>query len=356
MRIAVLGDGSLTHTRRWCEFLDSRGHQVALFTFEEPIEHPVRVVRLEKLLPTNFLGYLSRLGRLKKMLRRFRPDAVTCLYVSGYGFMGALCGFHPLVVSALGSDLLVDYPRHLLHKLQIEYALRKADLVTTDSDSLSRVAAQAGAAPEKIIKIYMGIDDSIFHPPPGGKGGGPDSRPPVVISTRNLYPVYDLELLVEAAALVNRRSEAEFVICGDGPEREKLEKRSVQLGLDRNIEFTGKLKAENLARRLRAADIYVSTSRSDSTSVSLLEAMACGLVPVVTDIEANREWITDGENGLVIEDREPRSLAEAIDRAASDREFTDSARKTNFRLIRERGLWIPNMERLERAITARVDR
>jgi len=356
MRIAVLGDGSLTHTRRWCEFFNSRGHQVALFTFEEPIQHQVRVEKLKKMLPTNILGYLSRINRLKKLLREFRPDVVSCLYVSGYGFIGALSGFHPLVVSALGSDLLVDYPGHLLHKLQIQYALKNADLVTTDSDSLSEVAVEAGAGREKIIKVYMGIDDSIFHPPPDGESEWPDDRAPVVISTRNLYPVYDIGLLVEAAALINHKSKAEFVICGDGPQRGQLEERAARLGLTEHMEFTGRLKAQSLARRLRAADIYVSTSYSDSTSVSLLEAMACGLVPVVTDIEANREWITDGENGLVIERREPESLAEAISRAAGDREFAEGARKINFRLIRERGLWTPNMERLERAITAQLER
>lgn len=364
MRIAVLGDGSLTHTARWCGFFQSRGHDVMLFTFEGSGSVTAPSVELKKRLPTDLLGYLSSLWKLRREVSDFGPDVMSTLYVTGYGFIGALSCFRPLVVTALGSDLLIDYRRHFIHRAQIEYALKRADLITTDAESLSRAAIEAGATEDRIKKIYMGIDDSVFYPPedaanggsgkagrePDPSGGEATGRSVKIISTRNLYGIYGVDLLVEAAPMILKKIEADFVICGDGPERKRLERKVRSLGLAGRFSFRGRLSAERLAHELRAADIYVSTSRSDSTSVSLLEGMACGLFPVVTDIEANREWIEDGVNGRVIESSTPSALAEAAARAAMDRELMGAARSMNPKIIRERGLWTPNMERLEKAM------
>ena len=117
----------------------------------------------------------------------------------------------------------------------------------------------------------------------------------------------------------------------------------------------GRLGAGALAGELRAADVYVSTSRSDSTSVSLLEAMACGIPPVVTDIPANREWITEGRNGLLVPPGDPVRLAEALRRMIGDRELATAVRDLNVGLVRERGLWRDNMEKVERAFVRLVE-
>ncbi len=121
------------------------------------------------------------------------------------------------------------------------------------------------------------------------------------------------------------------------------------LGLADRFSFLGRLAPAALAAELRAAAVYVSTSRSDSTSVSLLEAMACGAFPVVTDLPANREWIADGENGLLV-GREPNGLAEALLRALGDGELRRAAAEKNARIISERGLWRDNMRRVEEAL------
>lgn len=346
MRIAILGDGSLTHVRRWGDFFSGRGHQVALFTFEETPDTAYPATRLARHLPTNLLGYLSSLPRLKRELREFGPDLVSCLYVSGYGLLGAMCGFRPLVISALGSDLLVDYRKHFIHRAQIEYALGKADLVTADSESLTEAAVEAGASDEDVIKIYFGIDGGIFHPPlQEERVEGKQTR---IISTRNLYNIYNLDLLIEAAPRILGGVDARFILCGDGPERGRLEKKISELGLSDRFKLYGRVEPGELADRLRESDIYISTSSSDSTSVSLLEAMACGVFPVVTNLAGNREWIEDGVNGIILESSHPEELAEKVIRAVVDRPGMEEAVRKNLRIIQERGLWEDNMEKVER--------
>jgi glycosyltransferase involved in cell wall biosynthesis len=125
-----------------------------------------------------------------------------------------------------------------------------------------------------------------------------------------------------------------------------------RLNLTPIFAFRGTLSSEEIARELRAADVYVSTSKSDSTSVSLLEAMASGAIPVVTDLPANREWITDGENGLIVKERTPRALAAAILQVLESPDFVAGVREINYLVIGERGLWRDNMKRVEEAFLA----
>ena len=98
---------------------------------------------------------------------------------------------------------------------------------------------------------------------------------------------------------------------------------------------------------LSEADIYVSTSLHDGTSVSLLEAMAAGVFPIVTDIPANREWITDGENGFLIpKDRETLLASRIID-AIHDKPLLEESQRKNRLAVEEKAFWPRNIRRIK---------
>ena len=88
----------------------------------------------------------------------------------------------------------------------------------------------------------------------------------------------------------------------------------------------GRLEPGHSPALLARAEIYLSASLSDSTSVSLLEAMACGAVPVVSDIDGNREWVAEGEGARLFAPGDPGSLARALERALDDPAWRESAR------------------------------
>ncbi len=352
MRIAFLGDGSLGHVRRWAGYFQDQGHDVLLISFEDVTGCTVPARRIRKLLPTKLAGYIAALGAVKKELASFGPDIINAIYVGGYGFIGAQSGYRPLVVSAIGSDMLVDYPSSFVHRLQIEYALKRAALVTTDAESLSDAVVHAGVEPSRIVEIYFGIDPSVFNREnPGGRGDGILN----IVSTRNLYPVYGVETLLAAFAGLSGRIDARLVICGDGPERASLESETKELGIGDRVTFTGRLDPAGIACELNNADIYISTSRSDSTSVSLLEAMACGAAPVVTDLEANREWIRDGVSGLLFRSGDAAALTGAIISLHEDPALAESMREECAATVAERGLWLPNMEKAAKEFTRLVE-
>jgi glycosyltransferase involved in cell wall biosynthesis len=344
MRIAFLGDGSLGHVRRWAGYFHDKGHDILLISFEDVTGCTFPVKRLRKLLPTKLAGYAAALGAVKKELESFGPDIVNAIYAGGYGFIGAQSSYRPLVISAIGSDMLVDYPSSFAHRLQIQYALKRASLVTTDAESLSDAVVHAGVEPSRIVEIYFGIDPSIFN----GEGRTPRGKGPLrIVSTRNLYPVYGLRTLLAAFAGLRKKTDARLVICGHGPDRGALEKRAASLGIGDSVTFAGRLDPAGIAAELKKADIYVSTSSSDSTSVSLLEAMACGAVPVVSDLAANREWIRDGSSGRLFPIDDAAALTGAMLGIHEDPVLADSIRKAAAATVAQRGLWLPNMERAE---------
>ncbi len=122
------------------------------------------------------------------------------------------------------------------------------------------------------------------------------------------------------------------------------------LGLEARVRFTGQVPQTEVRRVLQEADIYVSASSSDGASLSLLEAMACGLFPVVSAIPANQAWVEHGTTGLLFEPGDDRQLADGLRRALGDAALRASASVANrARVVRE-GSIAANMERMERLL------
>jgi glycosyltransferase involved in cell wall biosynthesis len=138
-----------------------------------------------------------------------------------------------------------------------------------------------------------------------------------------------------------------FLIVGDGPERDHLEKEAKKLNVTSSVQFLGRVPHEEMVHLLAQADIYVSTSLYDGTSVSLLEAMACGTFPIVTDILSNREWISDGVNGFLIPIGDEIVLGRKIVEATKNGKLRSEVRLRNHKLIEERAVWGTNIKKTE---------
>ena len=130
-------------------------------------------------------------------------------------------------------------------------------------------------------------------------------------------------------------------------ERERLRKEVDRLGIATSVEFLGKIPHENMPSLLEKTDVYVSTSLSDGTSVSLLEAMASGAFPVVTDIAANKEWITDGMNGFLVPIDDETSLAQKIVQSLRNEKLMERARQRNWEVVREKAYLRHHMDHLQ---------
>lgn len=91
-----------------------------------------------------------------------------------------------------------------------------------------------------------------------------------------------------------------MIIAATGEETDALKLLVEQLGINEQVQFAGWVNKVQNAEFYSNAKIFVSIPESDATAISLLEAMAYGCVPVLSDLPANREWIEDGKNGIII--------------------------------------------------------
>lgn len=347
MRIALLANASVIHTRRWGDYFHGRGHEVLLLSLEpgENYDYPCEVLRSR--VPWRFLRYPLATARVRRLLTRFRPQVVNAHFVPNYGFIGVRAGLRPLVVSVWGSDVLVSARRSPLHAARARYVLERADRITTDAMMLTRAVHALGGDPGRVVTVPMGVEPEPYRAAREARtrSGGEDAA---VISTRRLEPIYNLDLLVDSLpALVAARPDVKVIVVGDGPERPALEEKAHRAAGGR-VRFQGQVAHAEMPAVLAEAAVYVSTSLSDSTSVSLLEAMASGAFPVVTDIEANREWIEDGLNGFLVPLGEPEVLAARVAAALGDPALRARARAENARRIDERATWKRNMALVER--------
>jgi glycosyltransferase involved in cell wall biosynthesis len=343
VKIATLGNAAVVHTQRWVEHFRARGHEVALWSLEEG---PPRLEARPLPAPPipRFLRYPLATPALRRALAAFDPDLVDAHFVPNYGLLGALAGRHPLAVTAWGSDLLL--PRGGLQRARAHWVLARADLVIADAENLAAAARALGAAPERVACIPWGVPLDLYRE-------GSAREPGLILSTRRMETLYDLPTVIEAAARVMaERPETRLALAGDGPARASLERlAATRLARDR-VQFLGALDAAGVASWLARAEVYVSASRSDSTSLSLLEAMAAGAVPVLSDIEGNREWVRDGEGARLFAPGDAESLARALEQVLDDAQWRARARLHNRHVVEGRADHARNMARIEERFEA----
>jgi glycosyltransferase involved in cell wall biosynthesis len=334
LRICYIADGISIHTQRWACYFARKGHEVHVISNRFPPDYKgydrnIELLHLTTLFPR--LGVIARYSsfplwifQVRRLIREIHPNIVNAHFITVYGYLGAFSGFHPLVLTAWGSDILITPKNNPIHRIVTSRALKRADRIICVSPMLKEETIRLGARPQIIEVTPIGIDTQRFSPQTRNKAmierlGITDE--PVVISTRTLAPVYDVETLIKAIPYVlNEVKNAKFIVAGDGKQRTFLENLARTLGVSGDVRFTGWIPNADLPAFLASSDVYVSTSHSDGTSISLLEALACGLAPVVTDIPANRPWVKDDETGYLVPVGDYKKLASMIVRLLRDGE------------------------------------
>lgn len=341
MRIALLSHTGLYWTEIYARFLTSVGHDVRVLSFSrEPIAG-VDVRFIGKGTPDRMRGlaYLLRVPRTRKELRRFAPDVVVATYISSNGLIAALCGAKPLLLSAHGSDVLTAPGGKWLSARMLRFTCRRAEIIHVVSPTIGARLAERGADADKIRCFAIGIDTDWFRPRTEPL---PAEQRTTIVCTRKHEPIYRNDTIVLALkALRDEGLAVHATFVGGGMLLDERRDQVKQLGLDDLVRLPGPMARDEVRSELQDAAIYVSASESDGASSSLLEAMACGVFPVVSDIQGNRDWIEDGVTGLTFKPGDYEGLAKAIRRAVDDDELRNRARERNRARVIEDG----NLER-----------
>ena len=373
MKIAYLANCQSSHTKRWMNYFKMRGHEVFAITSEADDALDVKQYSLKRGIPipiakaeSSFKYAISpcAISYVKGILAKERPDILHAHYASNYGYIGARTGFHPFVLTAWGSDILINPGQYggILGRM-VNGALTKADTITCDADHMVGAMTKLGADESKIHVVYFGTDPKKFTPEKRSaeirekiSGGHSDSA--IVFSIRNLEPIYDIETFVRAVPLVLAKvPDARFVVAGKGSQADFLKGLAESLKVSGSVVFTGPIPFEEVPNYVASADIYVSTSLSDAgLSASTAEAMASGLPVVITDFGDNKKWVTDGENGYLIPLKSPESLAEKLIYLLKHKAVREKFGRANRAIIEDRlNYWkaMDGMEKLYVDLTER---
>lgn len=335
-RVLFLSDAKSIHTRRWAEHFRGQGVQVHVASFRPEKIEGVQV----HVLPTYGLGrmgYFLALPTLRRLAKRLVPDVVHAQYVTSYGFLAALAGLRPLVLTAWGSDVLISPRESRVMRWIASYAVRHADMVTTVAEHMNSAVASLGVPMDEVTAVPFGVDTQKFVPPAVPR---PEAMPLRLICTRNFGPIYSVHTLITALQqVVACGLSLQVDLVGEGPMRRELEARVDDAGMRSWVTFHGHVDHARLAQLLAEAHIFVTPSLSDGNNVSLNEAMACACFPIATDIPANAQWIEHGVNGLLYPPGDAASLAECILQAAADVDWRKRAGVINREIVETRADW-----------------
>jgi glycosyltransferase involved in cell wall biosynthesis len=349
MRICYFADGESIHVKRWCQHFASLGHEIHLISFKNVIIENVytHFVDTGKI---NVKGgnwrVVLKFRAVKKILKQIKPDIFHAHYATSYGITGALCGFHPYIITALGTDVLISPAQSKLYKLLLRYAFSKADWITAMADHMKLAIENIGVSSAKISTVPFGIDPSVFN----DSGRQLPENKFVITSTRNFEPVYNIPHLINAVAeAMLKVPSIHLNLIGAGTLQQELEQLIKEKGLSENVTFYGKVPQPKIAEVLNKSHVFVSVSLSDGNNISLNEAMACGAYCIATDIPANTQWITDGKNGYLVKIYDVKELADKIVNSYLHyNELQAQARPYNKKIINERAIWSTNMKIVEK--------
>ncbi|EME7167529.1 glycosyltransferase family 4 protein [Enterococcus hirae] len=139
-----------------------------------------------------------------------------------------------------------------------------------------------------------------------------NSQQPILISTNRFEPVKNLKMLINILPkLMSEINNLIVIFIGDGSELPYLKlqlKESTNEDQYNRIKFLGRLPVEKVGKYLSISDVFVNTSLTEGMSISLLEAMSFGVIPVVTDVGGNRDVIKDHNNGVLVETKNETML------------------------------------------------
>ncbi len=285
----------------------------------------------------HFLGPLTiprAARRLRSIIERIQPDLVHAMRIPYEGMTAAdAYAGPPLLVSVWGNDFTLHAPSTPLMRHYTRWTMQVADALHADCQRDIHLAEKWGLdahKPRLVIPGNGGVRTDVFYPPQ------PLVEQPVVVNPRGFRAYVRNDVFFQAIPLVLKEiPQARFLCASMAGEAQALQWIET-LGMGHAVELLPPLPHEQMAAVFRRAGVLVSPSTHDGTPNSLLEGMACGCFPIAGQVESIHEWITDGENGLLVDPGDPRSLAEAISTALKNHRLRRRAAQANAAIIQTR--------------------
>jgi glycosyltransferase involved in cell wall biosynthesis len=246
----------------------------------------------------------------RRLTRRIQPDLIHAGPIQTCGLIATLAGADPRLIMSWGFDLMQDVERNGWWRWATRFVLQRASYFTSDCEATRRKAIEYGMNPERTVVFPWGVDLDHFVPANAGRKSPPGFT---LFCNRSWEARYGVDVLARAFVSACRQiPELHLLLLGGGSQSARIHQILESGGVGDRVTFAGQISQADLPRYYRMADVYISPSHVDGSSVSLMEALACGLPCLVSDIPANKEWVTENVNGWLFPDGDVNALAAAI--------------------------------------------
>lgn len=338
--LAYASRGFGPHDARFIRLAVDAGFQVKHFRFDgKDLERDAHHYP-EFAIPADWLGCGVQLEqpRVDEFVSAFQracsgisPDVVQAGPLTDVALVALRAGVAPLLATSWASDVLAEAASSAAKSAAVAEVVQGTKTLLVDCMTVRDVAIQHGANSASILVVPWGVDLSKFS----FSVKKSDSPRLKIISLRSHEALYDLHTLLDAVALLPR-SAVELVVGGGGSLTLELQRYAEKLGIGSEVTWIGEVVESELPQLIEDADVYVSTSPVDGSSVSLLQAMAIGRPAIVTDIASNREWISVGEQGWLFPAGDAQELSYQIEFCLGHRrEVLESGERARHRVAQD---------------------
>ncbi len=349
MRILYFSKGYSPHDHRFLAALAGTGHEVFYLKLEKDasqIEDRPVPSRIEQVLWAGGRGAFRwrdtprLVFDLKRVIRETRPDLIHAGPIQTCAFLAVLSGFRPTLTMSWGFDLMQDAERNGWWRWATRYTLRHSTYFTSDAQVTRRKAVEYGMDPERTVVFPWGVDLKHFRPMPTTVSR---RRSTVLFCNRAWEPRYGVDVLAKAfVGVARKRKDVSLLLLGGGSQAQAIRQILMNGGVMERVHFGGQVSQTDLPRWYHRADLFISPAHVDGSSVSLMEALACGLPALVSDIPANQEWVKEGVNGWSFPDGDAQALAAKILAVLAQRRKLPQIGRAARRSAEERADWKKN--------------
>lgn len=281
---------------------------------------------------------------IKSIVKKFNPDMVIAERTTSYGYLAAISGLKPVAIAQQGISDLWPYnsPLYIFKKRLQNYAFKEADLIHAWGNTMAEHMKESHVNMDKVMILPKGINLDFFQ----FNDASANTMINAVV-TRALEPEYRHDLILKAFSIIKQRDiPFKLTIIGDGTELRKLRLLATALKIENEIDFVGRINNNDIPKFLQEANFYISTPITEGVSASLFEAMACGCFPIVSDLPGNRSWIQQKVNGILVSVENEFNLAQELEWAFHNSEFTKKAITQNRKFVEENANYKINMKKI----------
>lgn len=362
MKVLYFSRAYTVHDQRFLNAIAGAGHRVFFLHLEsgkgqknEPSlpESVEKVVWAGGQKPFSWWMAPRLMKSLRVVIDELQPDLLHAGPLTTAAVLAARSGFRPLIQMSWGSDILWEARRNPLSGRLVRYALGSADALIADCQAVAQSAMELGFREEHIVAFPWGVDLKRFAPSSAKSAlrenlGWQDKF--VLLHMRNWESIYGVENVARAFAQAAQDDAAlRLLMPGSGSLADSIKIIFRKADVLDRVHFAGQVAQQELPGYYQAADLYISGSLSDGSSVSLMEALASGRPVLLSDIPGNREWITPGKEGWLFSLDDVDALAAAIIRARQQHANFPKMQRLARRKAEERADWTQNQKGISRA-------